>query len=439
MSLTYVLDKNGQPLMPTQRCGKVYRLLKSGKAKVVQREPFTIKLLYEPETHIVQDLTLGVDTGSSKIGTAVVDNDANVYYASKVTIRNDISNKMSRRRIYRRARRTRKLRYRPVRFSNRKNSTKKDRFSPTMVSKINSHIREIEFVKSILPVKTLVIETGTFDPHLLEHIEDGIAFNKHWGYQKGSNYGFANSREACLNRDNYTCQCCGAKNTRLEVHHIIYRSKGGSDELVNLITLCEKCHKLLHDGKLKEFESKLSGKRKGILKHATQMNSIRIQLLRHYPEAIETFGFMTKENRQSSDLEKSHVNDAIIISTGCITKPKYKTEVYYKKKCIPRGDYAVTLYAGQGKKNKLGKTTKPRNTRPVYGFRKHDKVEYCNTICFLKSLRFAGNGPLMDIDGNILKFRERYGKADTTSVKNLKRISARKNCLCTKVTFLCTS
>lgn len=73
MSLTHVLDKNGQPLMPTQRCGKVYRLLKSGKAKAVQREPFTIKLLYEPETHIVQDLTLGVDTGSSKIGTAVVD------------------------------------------------------------------------------------------------------------------------------------------------------------------------------------------------------------------------------------------------------------------------------------------------------------------------------------------------------------------------------
>lgn len=48
-----------------------------------------------------------------------------------------------------------------------------------MVSKINSHTREIEFAKSILPIKTLVIETGTFDPHLLKHIEDGTAFNRH--------------------------------------------------------------------------------------------------------------------------------------------------------------------------------------------------------------------------------------------------------------------
>lgn len=179
MSLTHVLDKNGQPLMPTQRCGKVYRLLKSGKAKVVQREPFTIKLLYEPETHIVQDLTLGVDTGSSKIGTAVVDSNKNVYYVSEVTIRNDISKKMTARRQSRRQRRTRKLRYRKPRFLNRANSTKNDRFSPTMISKINSHTREIEFVKSILPIKTLVIETGTFDPHLLKHIEDETTFNRH--------------------------------------------------------------------------------------------------------------------------------------------------------------------------------------------------------------------------------------------------------------------
>lgn len=44
--LTYVLNTDGQPLMPTGRCGKVRRLLKSGQAKVVRRCPFTIKLLY---------------------------------------------------------------------------------------------------------------------------------------------------------------------------------------------------------------------------------------------------------------------------------------------------------------------------------------------------------------------------------------------------------
>lgn len=44
--MVYVLNINGQPLMPTQRHGKVRRLLKAGKAKVIKRCPFTIQLLY---------------------------------------------------------------------------------------------------------------------------------------------------------------------------------------------------------------------------------------------------------------------------------------------------------------------------------------------------------------------------------------------------------
>ena len=51
----YVISKDGQPLMPTARFGKVRRLLNSKKAKVVKRCPFTIRLLYEPETRIVQE------------------------------------------------------------------------------------------------------------------------------------------------------------------------------------------------------------------------------------------------------------------------------------------------------------------------------------------------------------------------------------------------
>ena len=40
----YVISKDGQPLMPTPRFGKVRRLLKNKKAKVVSRCPFTINL-----------------------------------------------------------------------------------------------------------------------------------------------------------------------------------------------------------------------------------------------------------------------------------------------------------------------------------------------------------------------------------------------------------
>ena len=42
--MVYVLSKNGQPIMPTKNHAKVRLLLKSGKAKVVNRCPFTIQL-----------------------------------------------------------------------------------------------------------------------------------------------------------------------------------------------------------------------------------------------------------------------------------------------------------------------------------------------------------------------------------------------------------
>ena len=83
--LVYVLKQNGQPFMPTARFGKIRRLLKAKKAKVVRKEPFTIKLLYEPKTNMVQECYCGVDTGSHHIGVAVVSNDK-VLYQSQTDI-----------------------------------------------------------------------------------------------------------------------------------------------------------------------------------------------------------------------------------------------------------------------------------------------------------------------------------------------------------------
>lgn len=53
-------------------------------------------------------------------------------------------------------------------------------------------------------------------------------------------------RQAVLYRDNYTCQKCGSTNKPLNVHHICPRHAGGSDNPLNLITLCEECHKKVH-------------------------------------------------------------------------------------------------------------------------------------------------------------------------------------------------
>ena len=52
-------------------------------------------------------------------------------------------------------------------------------------------------------------------------------------------------RHEVFKRDNYTCQECGATKedgAKLHIDHIIPVSKGGTDELDNLQTLCDKCN-----------------------------------------------------------------------------------------------------------------------------------------------------------------------------------------------------
>ena len=97
MMFVYVISKDGQPLMPTSRFGKVRRLLKENKAKVLRCCPFTIKLLYEPKSLVVQEVVLGQDTGSKHIGTSCVANDR-VLYQSQVELRDDIKSNMDGRR-----------------------------------------------------------------------------------------------------------------------------------------------------------------------------------------------------------------------------------------------------------------------------------------------------------------------------------------------------
>ena len=45
-------------------------------------------------------------------------------------------------------------------------------------------------------------------------------------------------------RDNYTCQRCGEKNKRLDIHHIDENKNNNNQE--NLITFCISCHQKIH-------------------------------------------------------------------------------------------------------------------------------------------------------------------------------------------------
>lgn len=54
-------------------------------------------------------------------------------------------------------------------------------------------------------------------------------------------------REAVLARDGHTCGYCGGQGEATQVDHIIPVSKGGSNELHNLIACCARCNRLKSD------------------------------------------------------------------------------------------------------------------------------------------------------------------------------------------------
>ncbi|GHO83599.1 RNA-guided endonuclease IscB [Dictyobacter formicarum] len=405
MNTVYVLSPDRTPLMP---CSSVIArlLLKEGKAKVVRRTPFTIKLYALPEHTSTQPLTLGVDTGSTVIGSAVASDQGNILYLSEVEVRNDIATTMKERATHRRNRRNRKTRYRPARWLNRRNSIKTGRFSPTMRSKIDAHLREIRFAQSLLPITSIVLETGTFDPHALKNPE---VLRKKWLYQKGINYSFANTKAYVLTRDSYTCQHCQgkSKDQRLEVHHIVFRSQHGSDEEANLLTLCKTCHDNLHAGTM---TLKRTGKKKGNLLHATQMNSIRMQLLKRV-EAEETWGFVTKEHRLLAGLPKEHIFDAAMIATrGNI--PVFQTQLVLLKKGVSDGEYQQTRGV---------RSEQPIPTGKIQGFRKFDKVRYRGQEYFIKGRMSTGYAILMMIDGKKVDLKP------IPKFENMKRVSARSS------------
>src|SRR5215204_3728029 len=103
-SSVFVVDANGQPLLPTHPA-RARRLLRDGKARPYQMLPFTIQLTRRVE-NAVNDLTVGIDDGAKEVGIAVV-NEATrkVVFAGTIKLRQDVPRKMQQRAAYRRSRR----------------------------------------------------------------------------------------------------------------------------------------------------------------------------------------------------------------------------------------------------------------------------------------------------------------------------------------------
>lgn len=382
--MVYVINKQGQALMPTERFGKVRRLLKNSLAHVVCRIPFTIQLDYDT-TDYTQPVSLGVDAGSKHIGISATTSEKELY-AADVELRNDIVDKLSTRREQRRTRRSR-LRYRKARFNNRVSSKRKGWIAPSVENKIQTHLTVVEKIHKFLPITNIVVETASFDIQKINN--PSISGSE---YQQGEQLDFFNVREYVLFRDNHTCQHCKGKSKDkvLNVHHIESRKTGG-DSPNNLITLCETCHKAYHRG---EFE--LNVKRGKSFRDAAFMGIMRWsfydRLKNIYPDVSMTFGYITKNTRITNNLPKDHYVDARCISGNPVAKPLGYYFYQKKVRCQNRQIHKANFLKGGRKK---------LNQAPflVKGFRLFDLVEYQKDLYYIFGRRDSGFFDIRKLDG----------------------------------------
>lgn len=333
-------------------------MLERGKAEVANRMPFTIRLTYQVENPQVQEVTVGLDTGSKAIGVAATGN-GKILFRGEVKLRtftkhDGRESAVGTRAERRRSRRTRKTRYRKPRFLNRPrkkckacggNTPKLNRkdggraelcrscaaeghhkhakidkkpgwIAPTLVSKKHWHVRAVEEIAKLLPISKITVEIADWDIQKLRNPE--IAGEE---YQQGELRDYENRRSYVFARDNWMCRYCGGESgdRRLTVDHIHPQGRGGSDRLDNLATACKTCNDDKGNRTADEYGYPDVQKQvKQSFKHAAHVGVIKTHLVHDLSGLFETamtYGYLTRiKRRDHLGLPKSHANDAVAIS-----------------------------------------------------------------------------------------------------------------------------
>ena len=391
----YVINKNGQPLMPCKP-QKARKLLEADKAEVVKYEPFTIKLKYGSSGY-KQPVTLGIDTGSVHIG-ASASTEKQELYASETVMRSgdgkaSIVRLLAKRLELRRSRRNRKTRYRKVRFLNRVHRRHKGWLAPSVENKINVHLKLIADIHKILPITKVVAEVAQFD---IQKIKNPNISGKE--YQQGEQLGFSNVREYVLFRDGHKCQCCKGKSgdTILNLQHIESRMVGGNAPH-NLITLCETCHKGYHQGKITLPKTIHRGMK---FRDATFMGIMRWffynRLKALYSNVHLTYGYITKNTRIKNNIAKTHTADAYCIAGNIKAK---RLDYGYFRKQVRR--HNRKLHRESPAKGGIRKNAQAGHM--VKGFCLNDTVLAKGQQWFIYSRRQKGSFILKHLDGTKLE------------------------------------
>ena len=361
--MVYVQNINGLPLMPCSEA-KARHLLEEHRAVIVDYTPFTIRLKFVVDD-ITQPVTLGVDAGYETIGLSAT-TETKILFEAEVKNRTDVVSLMTERREVRKARRSR-LRRRKARFDNRRRTD--GWLPPSVEQRVRTHESAIRKVCSLLPVTKIVVEVAAFD---IQKINNPTIEGTE--YQRGRQFGYENVKAYVRERDNCTCQYCHgkSKDKRLEVHHLVHRADGGSDNPDNLITLCKTCHDKYHAGKIKLTNVKPKSGFKGAAFMTSSRWILVDRLKTEYGDdkVSVTYGYITKCDRADAGLEKAHYIDARCISGNLNVKPNGRVYQIVKHRSHNRKLFKTLTEKG-------GIRRRNQSARVVHGFRLFDKV-ICN-------------------------------------------------------------
>jgi 5-methylcytosine-specific restriction endonuclease McrA len=312
MQMVFVIGRNKQPLDPCHPA-RARQLLRDGKAAVFRRYPFTIILKDRSRGEsTIHAHRIKLDPGSKTTGLALVrESDHKVLWAAELQHRGYIIKEaLAARRALRQNRRSRKCRYRPPRFNNRRRP--KGWLPPSLESRVANVLTWVKRIKRFCPVETISLELVKFDTQKLQNPEiSGVE------YQQGELFGYE-VREYLLEKWGRKCAYCGKKSIPLEIEHIIPRSKCGSNRVSNLTLSCHDCNQRKGNKTAAEFgHPELQAMAKQSLKDAATVTTTRWELWRRLsvlemPIECGTGG-RTKYNRISQSLPKAHWIDAACV------------------------------------------------------------------------------------------------------------------------------
>lgn len=232
-----VVDALRRPLAPCTSA-RARTLMKRGKASVLRYLPFTLilKAVVDPVT--TPPCIVSIDPGTQHTGLALTLQRAQrgplvVWHAELKLRQREIRLRVAKRAMVRRARRGRKLRRREARFLNRRRSD--DRLPPSLEHVVARSTTVIARLQRYTKLTQVRIEHVQFDTDLLLQAVSDAQHQTLLRRIHLKEYLYA-VHHGCV-------YCQGAsKDRRLEIDHVVPRSAGGSNSLVNLTLACHTCN-----------------------------------------------------------------------------------------------------------------------------------------------------------------------------------------------------